>query len=382
MRSIPVFVLLTLLSIPFIQQWFSAVLEGQLYGAYHKIKRPEITWQSWFSGDFQREYDRWHRENFGFRSLLVRLHNQKDYSLYGKVHADSVVVGKDGYLFQREYLIAWSGTNKMSEKFARQMGEKLKSIQDALAKRGKTFVVVMAPGKASFFPEFVPAPVAAVRQPRNNSDIVSSLFPAMGINLINYNSEYVARKQTSPFPLFGQTGIHWSNYGAALSLQQFIAWLEHERGIDLPDLRIRNVRLSSSLRPPDGDLGELMNLVVHPQHFPMAVFDWDWEPAEGRQSLKLTTIADSFFQQFINLGIVPGCFREVDYFYYDSLVWHSSTSPASNIKWDQASKEAALKAVDESDVVLILATEQNYSGFGFDYLDTLTAHLNGPRVSQ
>jgi hypothetical protein len=375
MRGFPSYVLLVLLTVPLFQQFYPLIRTEPLKGAYQKKPLATLSLQAWWSGEFQNGYDGWHRENVGFRSSLVRLHNQKDYELYGKVNADKIVVGKDGYLFEEPYLIAWSGADVLGDERIREIAAKLLDIQKRLKAKGKTFIVAMAPGKASFFPEFVPARYAAARQPRNNGEAIAPILREVGVNLLDYNQKYIDQRKTSDSPLFGKTGIHWSNYGAVNSLRDFISLVEKDRGTDLPNVSLRSTTMSLELRDPDGDLGGLMNLMIPIEHYPMALLDWEWEKPEGRERLKLTAFADSFFQQFVQFGITPGCFREVDYYFYDSLVWNSTTSPPHGIVWTPATKEAAMKSVDDSEVVLILATEMNYSGLGFGYLDALRSHL-------
>jgi hypothetical protein len=384
MRGGHSFLLLILLLAPLLQQLCPVVPTRPLYGVEQNVPSPDLTVSDWWTGDFQSGYDRWHRENVGFRSELVRIRNQKDYELYGKVHAFEVVVGKNGYLFAEPYLNSWTGMDGLGEDRIRELAGLLLDIQDALKKRGKTFIVALAAGKASFFPEFVPPRFAALRQHQNDGELMGAIFQDVGINLLDYNSEFKARKNAAPYPLFGQTGIHWSNYGAALSMQEFIKRVELERGTDLADFHIRKASLSHELRDPDDDLGNLINLLIPIRHYPMAIVDGKWESSEGHETPRLTAFADSFFWQFVDFGLVPGCFREGDCFFYDQAVYHSPTSPDIGTKWDQetATIEAALKSVDDSDVILILVTEANYNGIGFGYLDALHAHLqderNGP----
>lgn len=375
MRGLYSLFLLVLLCAPWYQQTWPVMETMPLHGDYGDTEPVDLTWENWCSGEFQTSYDKWHRQHFGFSTTMVRVRNQVDYSLYGKVHAKEIVVGKEEYLFAEPYLDAWAGTNALSEKDVRKMAGKLLDMQNRLKKRGKTLVIVLAPGKPSFFPEFVPQRYVDIRKPTNNSKLMSAVFREVGINLLDFNHDFIAQKNHAPFPLFGKTGIHWSNYGALLSLQKFVAFVEQVRGTDLPDFQLRDVRLSKELMDPDGDLGELINLYFPIAHAEMAIVDGAWEPSEGHETLRLTAFFDSFFYPWLNSGI-EACFRDVHGFYYDSEPSHTTENDPDGNPWNSFStKEAAVKSVDHSDVILFLATEQNYGWLGFGYLDIIHDHL-------
>ena len=67
----------------------------------NSIKKPDVqfTFDGWFSGEFQKSYEDWYNENFGFAKTLVRFNNQILYSCLGVSHAEEVIVGKKGHLF-------------------------------------------------------------------------------------------------------------------------------------------------------------------------------------------------------------------------------------------------------------------------------------------
>lgn len=378
MKATYAYVLMALIFVPLAQTVWPVIWLEPLIGERTDAELPQFSLSGYWTGKFQQGFENWHRGNFGFRSLMIRIRNQFDFTLFGEVHSDAVVVGKRNYLFQHAYLQAWAGTDYLGRERISEMGQQLLEIQDELSRQGKTLVVALAPGKASYFPEYVPEEFSKAGP--NNGEAMGDIFREMGINLIDYNRQYQELKGKTEHLLFGKTGIHWSNYGCAISLQEFMDKLEELRDEELPDFVIKSAVDSTNLVDPDDDLAKVMNLLYRIPPDPMALLDVEWQSDDEDHKLRLTAIADSFFQQFvINCHLFPNGFSSIDYYFYNNKVWYSGDSPPTERNFQTPSTEKALESVDNSDVVLIMVTEANFGGLGFGYLDPLYEHLVGKK---
>ena len=74
--------IVVLLSVPFVQQSTGIVFVEPLKGAVITVEKPEFTADDWFNGQYQLQEDDFVKNNFGFRSLFVRVFNQFDYWLF------------------------------------------------------------------------------------------------------------------------------------------------------------------------------------------------------------------------------------------------------------------------------------------------------------
>src|SRR5689334_14171707 len=124
MRGAHSIFLLLLLTLPLIQQVFPLVDPQVLSGEFVASPRPELTAQGLWSGEFQQGYEQWHRENFGFQSILVRVRNQKDFALFHKVHAEGVLLGKNGHLYSEPDLFSWTGMDHIGSEKIREFSER------------------------------------------------------------------------------------------------------------------------------------------------------------------------------------------------------------------------------------------------------------------
>ena len=55
-------------------------------------------------GVYQKRLDNKLASDFGFRSLLIKINNQLNFSLFNKVNAKGVIAGKENYLFETTYI--------------------------------------------------------------------------------------------------------------------------------------------------------------------------------------------------------------------------------------------------------------------------------------
>ena len=93
---------------------------------------------------------------FGFRSTFIRLHNQLKYWIYNEFSANGVVIGKDRYMYEESYIKTYYGLDFKGNDTLLVMAEKLKRLQNILHKQNKLLLVVLAPGKGYFYPEYIP----------------------------------------------------------------------------------------------------------------------------------------------------------------------------------------------------------------------------------
>ena len=78
-------------------------------GSFTKLEDTTLTVDGWLSGNYQLTHQDYIDQNIGFRNVLVRTYNQMHYSLFDNARANQVVVGKDNYLYEENYIKAHLG---------------------------------------------------------------------------------------------------------------------------------------------------------------------------------------------------------------------------------------------------------------------------------
>ncbi|MEI8204561.1 MAG: hypothetical protein WCH34_16180, partial [Bacteroidota bacterium] len=192
--------ILLMLFIPLIQVKFGIYKVKPLFGAITLAADTTFNFKGWFSGGYQEQKEKFRNENFGFRSILVRLNNQISYNLFNKAKANGVIIGKDNYLYEENYIKAYFGTDFIGEDSIKHRMNRLKSINDSLFKLNKNILLVYAAGKGGFYPEYIPNRYGKVRG-KTNFDYHIKYSKQLGLNYIDFNSYFISQKHKSKYLL-------------------------------------------------------------------------------------------------------------------------------------------------------------------------------------
>lgn len=355
--------ILLVLFLPLIQEYTRMVPEKMLKGAYLDHNKPKFSSKAWFSGDYQQQYEDWVRDDFGFRHSLVRLHNQVVYSLFRQAGGFGIVAGKDGCLYEENYIKAYEGWDYLGDTTIRTTLAKVKALQDTLAKKNVTLIVGLAPGKASYYSEYIPDWWGPPKK-NNNYRTFAKYLNQLNINHIDYNKWFLEMKPKTKYPLYSKIGIHWSRYGADLALDSLIKYIEHKRSIDMPSFIVKHTYLDDSLHYPDNDIGQTTNLIWPIKSPPMAYNDFGWEDTTGRTRPRMLAVGDSYFWQLYDKGISPESFSFIDFYYYNENVYFSDDRTPVPVEEMNGPLDC-----EKTDVVFLLCTEANLASFGWGFVN-------------
>ncbi|MBK7965041.1 MAG: hypothetical protein IPK10_06960 [Bacteroidetes bacterium] len=83
------------------------VKDPKLKGGIELKHDVAFSFAGWWNGTWQGPKEEYLRENFGCRNYLVRLHNEIDYRIFHKGHNRNLVIGKEDYLYEKEYILTY-----------------------------------------------------------------------------------------------------------------------------------------------------------------------------------------------------------------------------------------------------------------------------------
>ncbi|MHC1776777.1 MAG: hypothetical protein AB9834_15350 [Lentimicrobium sp.] len=359
--------LMLMIGLPLLQRTVPVFSETPLKGAFVVPGKPEVSVKTWFDGTFQEKYNGFYEYSIGLRPLLIRINNQIAFSVFDTALASGVIIGKNKYLYEINYIKAWKGWDFVGKKAIDEQTQKAVFVNNKLREAGKTLLFVMAPGKASFFPEYIPDKYTRKPSgPSTNYQIYREAFQKNGLPLIDFNDWFVKMKDTTTYPLYPQCGIHWSAYGVALSLDSLIHFIEKDRRIDMVDFGWKGFDLPDTLRSPDYDIAEGMNLLWEVPYFPMAYPKIWFGTEEGKVKPNAIVVADSYYWNIFGTGFSSRLFSDNNFWYYNT--------EAHNPAWTAPKKAAdieILEAVGNADVIIIMATEANLYRFPYGFIDRL-----------
>ncbi len=366
-KKIMLFVILFLLFIPILQNQLHILPIPPLNGDFVLPEKPALQKSEWLSGDFQAAYDPYLEQRLGLHNLLVRIHNQIDYSLFRKVHAEGVVIGNGNVLHERDYIRAWTGEDFIGEKtWIKKLG-RLKFVQDHLKKTyGIDLVLILEPSKARFSPESLPSGSAERKKEPSNYTYIVDKLKELNIRYLDLNAYYLALKDTSRYDLYPKYGVHWSVYGMTLMADTLIKYLEHLRQIDMPDFHRERIILSDSLRDTDYDAAKPMNLLFELPHGPMAYPEIRFGDQKGKTRPDVLVEGDSYYWNIFNARIPDHCFDDHSFWYFNALVYPDTYNDSVLVTDLDIRKE-----VENRDIILIMTTERFLFKYDWGFTDAL-----------
>lgn len=362
-------ILLIGLCFPLIQQLTKFAYVRELKGDVEVAQEAKLTSANWFSGKYQDSTSKYINDNFGFRNDFIRINNERHYLMYNQAKANGVVIGKESYLYELGYIKAAMGLDFVGLDSVKINVDKLKYVSDTLQALGKEIIVVFAPGKGSYFPEFITDVWTKQKKKQTNVKAYTSECKSRGINYIDLNSWFINAKDTTTYPLYGKGGIHWSKYGEYIVMDTMLNYLENHLKVDLPNLVLREINMDSNNKWGDNDIEEGMNLYSRMPSYPMAYPDYhfDKENRAKYDSVTSIVVGDSYYWGLFNKNLSSDCFVNGEFWYYNELVYSIETNGLPQ----QRAEIDLLKKVEANDLIIILSTDANLDDFGFGVIEEL-----------
>lgn len=358
------FVILLVLWSSFLFNKVGIISFKPLSGVQEATPRPDFNLKSWMSGDFQTAYNKYQEENIFARNWLIRFINQIRYSLFNETNASKIVVGKDGYLYEQQYIDSYLGSDFIGEDKMKSKLELTLSLQKELKKAGKDLLILLLPGKGVFYPEYLPGFVNNAKRQTTNYECFSKLVKNYGINVIDFQKVFLDRKKSSQYPLMPKCGIHWSYYGMSMAMDSTLKYMETLRGIDMLDYKVLNYYSKPEFQSPDYDLGELINVMCK---IPQPELGYpNYEITQDPKKVKpfVLTIGDSFYWNLYYDSLPQRLFSNVQFWYYNSSVYPETFNAPLNVK------QLDLKAeINKQDFIVILTTEAGLSNLGYGFIE-------------
>ena len=308
------------LAAPALQHWKPMVKEKDLNGIYRTAKPPDLksfSWGSWFRGSFQEKIVPEMNDHIGFRKTLIRIRNQADWSLFKTSNTEGFIAGKDGFLYEEDYIFEYTGTYFIGERALDLKARRLKAVQEALGTRGICLLPVIEPGKASFYPEHIPARYHPECRSMSNLEYLQQRMDRYGVRYLDLNRWFLLAKDTSRYKLFPEYGMHWSIYGATLAMDTLTKYLNGACGFSLPGFTVDKIVISDSLQGTDGDIEVMLNLLCPLPPVTAAYPTVRFDKGGTTSAPRVLGVGDSYFNTIYNL-FAPHQFRSTEFWYYNS----------------------------------------------------------------
>lgn len=169
-------------------------------------KPPELRGEDGWNDHFLGDTARWMGDHFALRQELISMDHLLTGAVFGVSGSDSVILGKDGWLFYSSTLDDYTGLAPMTEREIYSAARNLYLMQS----RCRDFAFLIAPNKNSLYPHFMPP--TGVRAREHDAQRLMEKLTEMGVSYIDLFSAF----EKEPV-LYYATDSHWNPRGAALA---------------------------------------------------------------------------------------------------------------------------------------------------------------------
>lgn len=349
----------------------------KLKGVFVPKKAQEWSLKNWNSGIYQYKNELYLNDNIGLRPFFIRLGNQYQFSLFRQSNSAFSIIGKDDVLYQEHFINAITGKDFLGSDSINELARQFKFIQDSLSKKGVHLFFNICPGKASYFPEFIPDNIREkiVHPDSTNYAAMVRYFNKHQVNHIDMNRWFLEMKPKTEYPLYPKNDIHWGMYGAYVASDSLLKYLNKATNKTYPKLVLDSMYRTDTVIAAEEHLEKVLNLFQELEDYPMYYPKFHYEnvsPSNG----KTLVIADSYYLSLKSLDLHSKGFNESGDIYYFKKLVHDTLRFKLVAKYWKPSIDSLIQA---HDAVMVLSSEGNFKNLGFGFIQELYGlYTNSP----
>lgn len=299
------------------------------------------------------------------RSFLIRLNNQLKYSLFGQVGLQRIEKGKDGHFYTKVTIDSYFGRNYIGEDNIRDSVAALTVIRDSLQAYGTELIIVVAPGKAFIYPEYIPDQLVRETRDTSNYDIYSKELEKADFPFIDFIPVFLQMKDTAVYPIMPKAAVHWSIYAASVAADSVLIHLERLIGKPLPKVAERKIQTSFFPKHTDGDIADVLNLLDMASQERYAYPIVTKVNEEGTFRPNILAISDSYYWSLIHNHVPDNFFSDrSQYYFYFKDIYPTKTRPVKSVDSINNLKEDLCSR----DVIILMTSDGTLQKFPYGFI--------------
>nr|NQU90395.1 hypothetical protein [Bacteroidota bacterium] len=366
-KNITFLLLLLLMALPAFQHYYKVFQIRGLDGDFILNERPAFSWDSWYDGTYQNQFDRYLEDHIGLRNFFVRINNQVKFSLFKETNVEGVVIGKDNMLYEFDYIRAYTGGDFIGKGTITKKMQRVKFLQEYLKSTFDIdFVLVYEPSKARYYPEFIPDTYLENGTSLSNYEYLKEKSNELGIRYLDLNTFFQHAKDTTTKPLYPKYGIHWTEYCMSFVNDTLVKYIEEMRGIDLNEFSVTSFTTSDSISDSDYDIGKTMNLLWRLPQPKMTYPNFIYEQDSTKDKPMVLVVGDSYYWNIFNTRLPRHLFANEAFWYFYAKVYPDSYFGNKRVESLDLKVE-----IEKQDIILLMVTERFMYKFDWGFVDDL-----------
>lgn len=185
---------------------------------------PVLKGEDGWNSRYLQQMGDYFQEHFAFRNELVTANAWIFDNIGGISSADGVITGTDGWLYYKDSLEDFQGTDQLSDRALFDIAHTLSMIQDYTNESGIRFLFAVAPNKNSLYGENMPYYYQIKESEENNFSRLLPFLEKEGVHYVNLHQIFREQEEI----LYHKRDSHWNNKGAALAADTMMTALGKE----------------------------------------------------------------------------------------------------------------------------------------------------------
>lgn len=329
-------------------------------GAYVKTSWPNFTLKKWFKGEYQKTYDLAYKRQHPASNFMLRQRNQFLLDIWQDPGTKNVIIGNNGYLFSPDYTNAAFGKDFVGSDSLDRLISKLEHLDELLADHQKELIIITPPGQVRGHQQWLPSYYQAFSD-SSNWVVFSKKMETSSLNAFS-GEDLLAPRTKDEFQYYPQLGLHWTMYGASVTLEKVMQYINTTTPYQSP-----TVSYKIDPAPPrieqDFDLlyGANFLYAIAPHSFPVPKITYHSDSTACLP--KVLIVGDSFYEMIYKQQVHDNIFApESSFWYYNNKVFPQGGN---------TSQLDLAKEIEDKDVIILVAAEWNIPRMGWGFLDQL-----------
>ena len=182
---------------------------------------------------FPSQFEDWFNDHLPFRNQLLTLQGLLEYKVLKTSSSDSVIVGKDGWLFYKGAQVAdedpigdYMGTNLFTQEELEKIAANFTAARDELAGRGCDFVIYFAPNKERVYSDCMPDMYGEPAESCRVLQLVNYLQENTDLKVVYALDDLLRYREQNPdMEIYYKYDTHWNNLGAYVGSEKLVKTL-------------------------------------------------------------------------------------------------------------------------------------------------------------
>ena len=223
-KVLTVFFLLFIICIPF--GWLTGIGSNiKLTEKRILAQLPAFSFARVLDRELYVELENYFNDHFVFRGPFVKTKNWIDHYILKTSSAKKIHIGREGWLFHTKSLGDYLLNGCEYREKIRGLAKGLQNVERELARQGQIFIFVIAPNKATIYPEYVGLNNPNSPCSKSRYDLLLEAFEEFPVKGFIRLDEILMEAKKNGL-LYHKTGTHWSLKGDRIAVEAILGYLE------------------------------------------------------------------------------------------------------------------------------------------------------------